>query len=124
MSYHAPYYYLWYSHGQCCGFNVSDLPAPGLEYSIRVGRSSSPSGPFVDMNGVDLTAGGGNIVYGSHDYVYAPGGQGVLTNYNGRDVLYYHYVNTILDPLYLDNLKLLGWDYIDYVDGWPVLSYN
>lgn len=60
-------------------------------YSIRVGRSKSARGPFVDQSGVELTAGGGTIVYGSHDYVYAPGGQGVLSDYNGRDVLYYHY---------------------------------
>lgn len=45
-------------------------------YDIRVGRSKSPKGPFVDMNGVDLVDGGGCIVYGSHDYVYAPGGRG------------------------------------------------
>lgn len=87
MSFHDGWYYLWYSHGLCCGYNVSALPTPGTEYSIRVGRSNSPSGPFVDMNGVDLTAGGGYIVYGSHDYVYGPGGQGVLTDYYGRDVL-------------------------------------
>lgn len=42
------------------------------------------------MNGLDLTEGGGYEVYGSHDYVYAPGGQGVIS-YEGRDVLYYHY---------------------------------
>ncbi|KAK5107358.1 hypothetical protein LTR62_001338 [Meristemomyces frigidus] len=124
MSYAGGWYYLWYSHGLCCGYNISALPTPGTEYSIRVGRSRSPSGPFVDMNGVDLTAGGGYIVFGSHDYVYGPGGQGVLSNYHGRDVLYYHYVNTIVDPLYYDNLKLLGWNYINYIDGWPVLSYN
>lgn len=59
-------------------------------YDIRVGRSQSPKGPFVDLNGTALVDGGGYIVYGSHDYVYAPGGEGVI-NYNGRDVLYYHY---------------------------------
>ncbi|GAB7355640.1 hypothetical protein MBLNU459_g6357t5 [Dothideomycetes sp. NU459] len=123
MSYNDGWYYLWYSHGQCCGFNASALPAPGLEYSIRVGRSNSPRGPFVDMNGVDLTAGGGYIVYGTHDYVYAPGGEGVLRDYYGRDVLYYHYINIYYDPSYADDLKLLGWDFIDYINGWPVLSY-
>ena len=41
----------------------------------------------MDHDGVDLNNGGGYIVYGSHDYVYGPGGQGVLTDYNGRDVL-------------------------------------
>lgn len=38
-------------------------------YSIRVGRSRSATGPFVDRDGVDLKNGGGYIVYGSHDYV-------------------------------------------------------
>jgi len=37
---------------------------------------------------------------------------------------YFHYVNTIQNPTYLDELKLLGWDYINYVGGWPVLSYT
>ncbi|KAI7221191.1 endo-1,5-alpha-L-arabinosidase [Hortaea werneckii] len=124
MNYHDGWYYLWYSHGTCCGYNASALPAPGEEYSIRVGRSRSPRGPFVDREGVKLTEGGGYIVYGSHDFVYGPGGQGVLSDYHGRDVLYYHYVNTIVDPTYADNLKLLGWNYIDYVQGWPVLSYH
>lgn len=87
LSYNNGWYYLWFSHGICCGYNVSALPTPGTEYSIRVGRSKSPSGPFIDMDGVDLKAGGGYIVYGSHDRVYGPGGQGVLSNYNGRDVL-------------------------------------
>lgn len=93
-------------------------------YSIRVGRSRSATGPFVDRNGVDLRNGGGYIIYGSHDYVYGPGGQAVLTNYHGRDVLYYHYVNTIQNPTYVDELKLLGWNYINYIQGWPVLSYD
>jgi arabinan endo-1,5-alpha-L-arabinosidase len=30
ISYKKPYYYLWYSHGQCCSYNP--LPPPGLEY--------------------------------------------------------------------------------------------
>ncbi|KAK3678251.1 hypothetical protein LTR78_001546 [Recurvomyces mirabilis] len=124
MSYSGGYYYLWYSHGICCGYDPSALPAKGTEYSIRVGRSKAATGPFVDSNGVDLRKGGGNIVYGSHGNIYGPGGQGILSGYNGRDVLYFHYVNTTSDPKYADNLKLLGWDYINYSSGWPVLSYD
>ena len=89
MSYHDNWYYLWFSHGLCCGYNVSALPEPGTEYSIRVGRSKAATGPFVDAKGLDLNAGGGEVIYGSHGYVYGPGGQGVLTGYgrHGRDVL-------------------------------------
>ena len=91
-NYKDGWYYLWFSHGICCGFNSSDLPAPGMEYSIRAGRSKNVRGPFVDMNGVALDNGGGYIVYGSNNYVYAPGGEGVLTGEHGHpDVLYYHY---------------------------------
>ena len=31
LSYHDGYYYLWYSHGICCGFNASALPPAGTE---------------------------------------------------------------------------------------------
>ena len=59
MNYHDGWYYLWFSHGICCGFNASALPPAGQEYSIRVGRSQSARGPFVDMNGTALHNGGG-----------------------------------------------------------------
>lgn len=69
-------------------------------YSIRVGRSSSPQGPFVDKSGKDLVDGGGEIVYGSNGDVYAPGGQGVLSDEVEGDVLYYHYC-AFLSPFFL-----------------------
>ena len=51
-------------------------------------QESEHKGPFVDMNGNALDNGGGYITYCSHDYVYAPGGQGVLTGEGGeRNVL-------------------------------------
>lgn len=59
-------------------------------YSIRVGRSQNPRGPFIDKSGKDLVDGGGSLVYGSNGDTYAPGGQGVI-RVDGTDVLYYHY---------------------------------
>ncbi|KAL9095073.1 MAG: hypothetical protein Q9165_002675 [Trypethelium subeluteriae] len=91
MSYHAPYYYLWVSHGQCCGFNANSLPAAGTEYKIIVGRSESVNGPFLDQSGKDMAQGGGTTIMGSNGNVYAPGGQGVVTAADGTDILYYHY---------------------------------
>lgn len=31
VTFHAPYYYLWFSHGQCCDLNANALPAAGHE---------------------------------------------------------------------------------------------
>ncbi|PTU17470.1 hypothetical protein P175DRAFT_090221 [Aspergillus ochraceoroseus IBT 24754] len=100
MSYKAPYYYLWFSHGKCCQFSRG-FPPMGAEYSIRVGRSTSVHGPFTDKQGTDLLGGGGTVVYGSnHGVVYAPGGVGVLTGSGGEsDVLYYHYRMYLLATL-------------------------
>ncbi|GKZ23110.1 hypothetical protein AbraCBS73388_009455 [Aspergillus brasiliensis] len=94
MTYKEPYYYLWFSHGKCCHFDIHAFPPMGDD--IRVGRSESATGPFVDKDGHDTLKGGGTIVYGSnHGVVYAPGGVGVLIN-NGSeaDVLYYHYLES------------------------------
>jgi arabinan endo-1,5-alpha-L-arabinosidase len=64
-----------------------------LRYHIRVGRSKSITGPFVDKSGKKLLDGHGETVYGSNNgNVYAPGGVGVLPG-NGKrgDVLYHHF---------------------------------
>jgi arabinan endo-1,5-alpha-L-arabinosidase len=79
MNYHDDWYYLWFNHAIFCGFHVSDLPAAGQDYDIRVGRSRIATRLFVDMDGAALDNGGEYIVYGSNGYVYASGGQGVLT---------------------------------------------
>ena len=32
MSYTSPYYYLWFSHGKCCAFELTGFPEMGHEY--------------------------------------------------------------------------------------------
>lgn len=113
-------------------------------YSIRVGRSLNPSGPFVDKSGKDLVDGGGEIVYGSNRDVYAPGGQGILADVES-DILYYHYrellrpeqakidtqISILTDPIRLVNTTVgydfntakMGWNPLEYVDGWPVAVF-
>ncbi|QMW36983.1 hypothetical protein G4B11_000219 [Aspergillus flavus] len=100
---YGDYYYLFYSVGICCGYDGS-MPAPGEEYKIKVCRSSSATGDFVDANGVACTNGGGTVVLESHDNVYGPGGQGVFTDPDLGPVLYYHYVDTNVG--YADGQKL------------------
>ncbi|KAH8426856.1 endo 1,5-alpha-arabinase [Aspergillus melleus] len=119
MSYHEPYYYVWFSQGKCCHFSQG-FPKMGQEYSIRVGRSKNVRGPFLDKDERSLTDGGGTVVYGSnHGVVYAPGGIGVMTsNSSDPDVMYYHYLNTSIGLR--DGQARLGYSCIDYQDGWPV----
>ncbi|KAL4958703.1 arabinan endo-1,5-alpha-L-arabinosidase [Aspergillus stella-maris] len=121
VSYREPYYYTWFSYGQCCQFDQLGFPKKGEEYSIRIGRSESVHGPYVDQDDKDLLEGGGTIIYGSnHGLVYAPGGLGILYGTgNQSDILYYHYHNTSIG--FAQNDARLGWNELDYVDGWPVV---
>ena len=73
------YYYLFYSAGSCCGYDTN-RPAAGQEYKIKVCRSTSATGGFVDKSGVSCTSGGGAVVLESHDKVYGPGGQSLYND--------------------------------------------
>ncbi|KAJ5780577.1 hypothetical protein N7457_005737 [Penicillium paradoxum] len=118
MSFRDGFYYVWFSHGKCCNFE-NGFPGRGKEYSIRVGRAANARGPFVDREGRSLLQGGGTVVYGSnHGVVYAPGGLGVLEGDASSDVLYYHYLNTSIG--FEHKQAQLGWNYLEYEDGWPV----
>jgi arabinan endo-1,5-alpha-L-arabinosidase len=35
MSYRSPYYYAWFSHGQCCQFEQQGFPSKGNEYVLN-----------------------------------------------------------------------------------------
>ncbi|KAL2834615.1 glycosyl hydrolase [Aspergillus pseudoustus] len=117
LSYHAGWYYLWFSWGRCCEFKNEKMRTNGKEYRIKVGRSESARGPFVDKQGKDLVDGGGDTVYASNGDVFAPGGQGILTDEFG-DILYYHYLNTTISYDFWE--ARLGYNRLEYVDGWPV----
>jgi len=116
----SQYYYLFYSSGTCCGFVAGDLPPAGDEYKVFVGRSLSPSGPFVDKNGTALLQTGGTLVLASHDNIYAPGGTSLfLDPKSGRDVMAYHW--RPFDNIQGDSNSQLGLNYVDFSSGWPVL---
>ncbi|KAI8945950.1 glycoside hydrolase family 43 protein [Xylaria longipes] len=112
------YYYLFYSKGQCCGYDTS-MPAAGGEYKVLVCRLSSVTGSYVDKNGVACTNGGGTVVLETHDNVYGPGGQGVYQDPTYGPILYYHYVDKTIG--YADGDKRFGWNTIDFSSGWPVV---
>jgi len=119
MFWQSPYYYLFFSAGQCCGFTAGDLPSAGTEYKVMVCRSESATGGFVDATGKACTSGGGTIVLASHGTVYAPGGQGVIDHPTLGPVLYYHYIDTTIG--YGDGETQFGWNQITWTDGWPTV---
>ena len=99
------WYYQYVSFDLCCRGASST-------YRVMVGRSTSPTGPFLDRNGTDMLAGGGTQILASHGSVHGPGHQAVLADSDG-DYLVYHY--------YADNgASLLGINRIGYdAGGWP-----
>jgi arabinan endo-1,5-alpha-L-arabinosidase len=83
--------WLFYSAGKCCALD-KNRPTKGAEYRIMVCVSKGgPAGPFVDKAGKSCTQGGGTLVLPSHNWVYAPGGQGVYDDPKEGPILYYHY---------------------------------
>lgn len=109
------YYYLFTSWGTCCRNRSTTT------YNIRVGRSTSPTGPFADRTGTALLQGGGTLVLEGHDFVQAAGGQGVFLETNdNRDRLYYHYYDERDDYQHYLGINVLNWT----GDGWPYLMHN
>ncbi|KAJ4364526.1 hypothetical protein N0V83_009121 [Neocucurbitaria cava] len=114
------FYYILFSVGQCCR-EENDLVPPGDEYHIAVCRSNSSTGPYIDRDGKDCRAeNGGTTILASHGDIYAPGGQGVITDpETGKMMLYYHYVRRSIG--YTAEKFFFGYNYLDFNDGWPVV---
>ncbi|MGA8027476.1 MAG: family 43 glycosylhydrolase [Bryobacteraceae bacterium] len=115
---HDGYYYLFLSTSTCC-----DGPLSG--YSVYVGRSQTPTGPFIDKDGVPLLtfAPGGFISIAANGNKWVgPGGNVVFEDDSGRDYMLYHAVNS-LSP-YFDGYpgmtrRPVLMDPIDWIDEWP-----
>lgn len=62
------YFYLFWSEGVANGYENSK-PAAGNEYRIRVCRSTTVTGGYVDASGRSCLSGYGEVVLASHDQV-------------------------------------------------------
>jgi arabinan endo-1,5-alpha-L-arabinosidase len=74
---HGGYFYLFVNHGSCCQGKNS-------EYNIRVGRSRSVTGPYLDKHDIALTAGGGSLFLAAHDHRIGPGHFGRIIEETGE----------------------------------------
>jgi len=102
------FYYLFVSFDHCCQGADSD-------YNIRVGRSESVTGPYVDKSGTEMTEGGGTLVLDGWDGWSGPGHNSVL-QYDGETFLVYHAYSGANDGTPALRISPLEWR-----DGWPLV---
>ncbi|GAA3453423.1 family 43 glycosylhydrolase [Dactylosporangium matsuzakiense] len=107
VSKHGAYYYQYVSFDLCC-------KGASSTYRVMVGRSTSPTGPFLDRSGKDMNSGGGTEILAGRGSIHGPGHEAVLADTDG-DYLVYHY--------YADSgASYLGINHIGYDGGgWPYL---
>lgn len=102
------YYYLFASFDNCCnGVNST--------YNVRVGRSASVTGAYLDQAGVSMTAGGGTPVLTGYGRMLGPGHASVLQK-DGQYFLVHHFYDAADNGGPHLQVRPLLWD----ADGWPV----
>jgi arabinan endo-1,5-alpha-L-arabinosidase len=111
---HYGHYYLFVNWGSCCqGTNST--------YNIRVGRSETVAGPYLDKAGVDLLHGGGSLfLAATNGPLFGPGHAGTL-NAEGK-----HWFTSDFEGDVRMNgratlaIMPLRWK----ADGWPEATVN
>ena len=99
-------YYLFSSWGACC--------SGAYDYNIRVGRSTTVTGPYVDQAGTDLMKGGGTLLVTGNTSWVAPGHNAVIT-YNNKTYNIYHALKGSSSGAATLRISEIAWD----ANGWP-----
>lgn len=102
---HGDFYYIFTSWDSCCKGTAST-------YKTRVGRSSSPNGPFVDENGVRLSSGGGTSFLAAKGNIIGPGGGDVFVDTVGSFTTWYyifHYYDGANNGAVKTALQAIAW---------------
>jgi hypothetical protein len=110
LYHHGSYYYLFVNWGTCCSGMDST-------YNIRVGRSASVTGPFVDRNGVSMVSGGGTLFLKTTGKYIGPGQIGILDE-GGTNCFSYHYYDGNANGTPTLDIEPLYWT----PDGWPAFT--
>ncbi len=110
LHFRGGWYYLFENEGICCaGMNSS--------YNIRVGRSRSIAGPYLDKEGHDLGKGGGTLFAGTEGDVVGPGHVGIYSQ-DGIDTLTFHYYDPRSNGVPTLGLRTLSWG----AHAWPSVA--
>jgi beta-xylosidase len=107
---HDGHYYLFVNHGICCRGIAST-------YNIRVGRSDTITGPYVDREGKPMLDGGGTVVAETDGPFIGPGHAGIVT-VDGHEVFGCHFYDATQRGRSAYALRPLTWD----AAGWPVVG--
>lgn len=103
---HGGYYYLFVSWDLCCRGAKST-------YRTMVGRSKQVTGPYVDDQGIPMMEGGGMPLLKANDRWAGPGGESVLLQPGGHDIIVFHAYDAHTGRRALQ-ISTLRWQ-----DGWP-----
>ncbi|MBV9851168.1 MAG: family 43 glycosylhydrolase [Armatimonadetes bacterium] len=115
--YRDGYYYLWVNWDSCCSGSRS-------RYNIRMGRSRTVTGPYLDTHGKDMMQGGGTLFLGSvvddgtgrpPDDEVGPGHVGILHDADGYWLSTHYEWARDRQGATTVNVQRLAWD----SDGWP-----
>ena len=107
---HGAYYYLFVNWGSCCsGVNST--------YNIRVGRSKTITGPYLDKDGRDMMKDAGTPLLDSDGAFIGPGHAGVLVQ-GERFLLSMHFYDGTHNGQSMLAIRELKWD----TEGWPVVK--
>jgi arabinan endo-1,5-alpha-L-arabinosidase len=112
------YYYFLGSKESCCEFENS-------KYHVRVGRSKSFFGPFLDQEGKDLKErGAGTVLLHGNDQYAGPGHNARwVTDDAGNDWLLYHAISKTQPRVPTGaNRRVLMLDKLVWKNGWPEIS--
>ncbi len=112
----SDYYYLFVNWDVCCS-GISST------YNIRIGRSLSPTGPFLDKEGNDMRLGGGTLFMDAQGMIVGdsrfigPGHSGIYTQENGKDYFSHHFYDGANNGM----PSLAIWP-LEWVNGWPEID--
>ncbi|GGM75026.1 extracellular endo-alpha-(1-_5)-L-arabinanase 1 [Dyadobacter beijingensis] len=102
------YFYLFASYDYCCRGEKST-------YKMRVGRSKTLTGPYLDRDGKPMTQGGGTLLLEGNADWHGVGHNAVYT-FDGVDYLIFHGYDA-KDK----GRSRLRVEQLDWQDAWPVL---
>ncbi|MGX5855272.1 family 43 glycosylhydrolase [Dyadobacter jiangsuensis] len=105
------YFYLFASYDYCCRGAKST-------YKMRIGRSKTLTGPYVDLSGVPMMQGGGTLLLEGNADWHGVGHNAVCT-FDGVDYLVFHGY----DAKDKGRSKLRV-EQLDWKDDWPVLRLH